>query len=59
MFIDRRHLDVSFEQRLATMTPEQRRELAVDMAIRLKEQVARYREIEAKEQAPSCDAPPL
>jgi hypothetical protein len=48
MFIDRSHLDVSFEQRLATMSPEQRMELARDMAVRLKEQVARYREIEGK-----------
>lgn len=48
MFINRQHLDVSFEQRLATMTPEQRMELARDMAVRLKEQVARYREIEGK-----------
>jgi phage terminase small subunit len=48
MFIDRSHLDVSFEQRLATMTPEQRMELARDMATRLKEQVARYREIEGQ-----------
>ena len=48
MFIDRRHLDVSFEQRLATMTPEQRMELARDMAMKMKEQVARYREIEGQ-----------
>jgi hypothetical protein len=48
MFVDHRHLDVSFEQRLATMTPEQRMELARDMATRLKEQVARYREIEGR-----------
>ena len=40
--------DVSFEERLATMTPEQRMELARDMAARLKEQVARYREIEGQ-----------
>ena len=55
MFIDRRQLDVSFEQRLATMTREQRMELAVDMAVRLKEQVARYREIEAAKDRPSCE----
>jgi len=48
MFVDRRHLDVSFEQRLATMTPEQRMELARDMAVKMKEQVARYREIEGQ-----------
>jgi hypothetical protein len=49
-WIVERHDDASrLEERLATMSPEQRMKLARDMAVRLREQVARYREIEAKE----------
>ena len=48
MFIDRKHLDVRIEDRLAAMTKEQREAHAEQLAAQIRETVDRYKLIEGE-----------